>query len=210
MSPSDTKERKVTGANSVTVMVEEKLGSRVVKHAVTVRRGETLPDGLADGEYERIEKAGAFNNTTHGERRANLQRRARIARAQAAASQAVAAEETRAPLPTNANTEPPPPIDDPDVVVNPKGDRLPVESLTGGGADADADALNGFDIDNFDPEDQDDFDGMVAVLKRQGNVAETVEFIEGRPEGERDAWLDAEKEGKNRDGVVSHFDSDGE
>jgi hypothetical protein len=54
----------VTGVEVANVNIKEQKDLSTV----TVRKGQALPDNLADGEVERLEKLGVFEETTHAER----------------------------------------------------------------------------------------------------------------------------------------------
>jgi hypothetical protein len=70
MTKSDTKSRTVTGVNAVQVYVRERdrIGREIVR-SKAVFHGEELPDNMIDGELERVEKLGVFDDETPREKR---------------------------------------------------------------------------------------------------------------------------------------------
>ena len=61
-------EKTLTGFDRAVVNVETKLGNRVERSTMSVRKGESLPSNLADGEMERLEAMGAFESQTRSEK----------------------------------------------------------------------------------------------------------------------------------------------
>jgi hypothetical protein len=191
---TDTDRRKITGVDAATVLVDEKLGSRVNRIAVTVRRGQRLPANMADGEVERLAKLGVFDDDTHAQRRREFQRKRRAARAAAAAQTAAATDASVADRPNEAGPGAPPPPADADTLTNPAGalvDRDDVTADEGAGPTGDP------------------LDDPVSYLEDVGNVNRTIEFIASRPVDEREMWIDAERRGKDRAGVTDYdFDAE--
>jgi hypothetical protein len=70
MTKSNTQPRTVTGLDGVQVYVRQRdrIGREIVR-SHSVFHGEELPEGLIDGELERIEALGAFDDETPRERR---------------------------------------------------------------------------------------------------------------------------------------------
>ena len=68
-------DKKLTGFDKATVLVKE---PREIMTR-TVQRGEPLPANLAEGELERLEKLGAFEEKTHAEKVRGIQQRVRDA-----------------------------------------------------------------------------------------------------------------------------------
>jgi hypothetical protein len=68
--PSPRQPRTITGKDAVQVYVRERdrIGREIVR-SKAVFHGEELPEGLIEGELERIEALGAFDDETPREKR---------------------------------------------------------------------------------------------------------------------------------------------